>query len=154
MSRLLRLGLLGAHVLGRADHGAEAGHERLLGQLRPGGLGHAEVDDLGHRLVVVEGDQDVTGLMSRWMIPFWWACWIAWQTGTNSSSRCRGVSRRSSQNVVMGMPLTSSMTKKGRPTVGGAGVEDPGDVGVVHHGQGLALGLEAGEDGCGSPCRP
>ena len=30
------------------------------------------------------------GLMSRWMMPFWWACWIAWQTGTNSSSRCRG----------------------------------------------------------------
>ena len=25
------------------------------------------------------------------MIPFWWACWTAWQTGTNSSSRCRGV---------------------------------------------------------------
>ena len=24
------------------------------------------------------------------MIPFWWACWIAWQTGTNSSSRSLG----------------------------------------------------------------
>jgi hypothetical protein len=21
------------------------------------------------------------GFKSRWMIPFWWACWIAWQTG-------------------------------------------------------------------------
>src|SRR5205823_4061016 len=21
------------------------------------------------------------GLMSRWMMPFWWACWIAWHTG-------------------------------------------------------------------------
>ena len=31
------------------------------------------------------------GLTSRWMIPFWWACWMAWQTGTNSSSRCFGV---------------------------------------------------------------
>ena len=30
--------------------------------------------------------------------------------------------------------------------VGGAGVEDAGDVLVVHHGQGLALGLEAGDD--------
>ena len=29
------------------------------------------------------------GLMSRWMIPFWWACCTAWQTGTNSSSRSR-----------------------------------------------------------------
>ena len=54
--------------------------------------------------------------MSRWMTPFWWACWIAWQTGTNSSSRCRGVSLRASQNWVIGTPLTSSMTKNGRPS--------------------------------------
>ena len=78
------------------------------------------------------------------MIPFWCACWIAWQTGTNSSSRCRGVSRCSSQYSVIGTPLTSSMTKNGRPSAC-AGVEDLGDVGVVHQGQGLPLGLEAGE---------
>ncbi len=30
------------------------------------------------------------GLMSRWMIPFWCACWIARHTAMNSSSRCRG----------------------------------------------------------------
>ena len=30
------------------------------------------------------------GFRSRWMIPFWCACCTAWQTGTNSSSRCRG----------------------------------------------------------------
>ena len=30
--------------------------------------------------------------------------------------------------------------------LGGAGVEDPGDVGVVHQGQGLPLGLEPGDD--------
>ena len=30
-----------------------------------------------------------------------------------------------------------------------AAVEDPGDVGVVHQGQSLPLGLEAGEDGAG-----
>ena len=33
------------------------------------------------------------------MIPFWWACCTAWQTGTNSSSRSRGVRRLSSQYV-------------------------------------------------------
>ena len=27
-----------------------------------------------------------------------------------------------------------------------AGVEDLGDVGMIHHGQGLALGFEAGDD--------
>ena len=39
--------------------------------------------------------------------------------------------------------MTSSITKYGRPVVGRAGVEHPGDVGVVHHRQRLALGLEA-----------
>src|SRR5262245_5585735 len=55
------------------------------------------------------------GLMSRWTMPFWWACWIAWQTGTNSSRRCRSVSRRSSQKVVIGTPGTNSMAKNGTP---------------------------------------
>ena len=36
-------------------------------------------------------------------------------TGTNSSSRSRGVSWLASQNRVMGTPWTSSMTKYGRP---------------------------------------
>src|SRR5262249_40030222 len=40
----------------------EAGVQRLLGQLRAGRLDHAEVDDLGHRLAVVQRDQDVGGL--------------------------------------------------------------------------------------------
>ena len=53
------LGLLGAHVQRRADHLAEAGEERLLGQLLTDGLGDAEVDDLGHRHAVVQRDQDV-----------------------------------------------------------------------------------------------
>gem|GEM_PF-1676472 len=26
------------------------------------------------------------GLMSRWMMPFWWACWMAWQTWLNNSN--------------------------------------------------------------------
>ena len=32
------------------------------------------------------------------------------------------------------------------PAIGGPGVEDLGDIGVVHQGQGLALGLEPGDD--------
>ena len=38
------------------------------------------------------------------------------------------------------------MTKYGRPVAGRAGVEHLGDVRVVHQGQRLPLGLEAGED--------
>ena len=59
MSRLVDLGLLGRHVLQRADDLAEAGEQRLLGERLPGRLGHAEVDDFGHRLAVVERDQHI-----------------------------------------------------------------------------------------------
>src|SRR5262245_56228960 len=55
------------------------------------------------------------GLRSRWMTPLWCACCTAWQTGTNSSSRCRGVSLLASQYSVIGTPWTSSITKYGRP---------------------------------------
>ena len=88
------------------------------------------------------------------MIPFWWACWIAWQTGTNSSSRWRGVRWLSSQYLVIGTPLTSSMTKYGRPCPCAPRVEHLGDVRVVHQGQGLPLGLEAGDDLPGVHARP
>jgi hypothetical protein len=37
------------------------------------------------------------GLISRWMMPFWCACWMAWQAGTNNSRRCRSESWASSQ---------------------------------------------------------
>ena len=56
---VVQLRLLGAHVLQRADHRAELGEQRLLGQLLAGRLGHAEVDHLRHRLAVVQGDQHV-----------------------------------------------------------------------------------------------
>ena len=49
------------------------------------------------------------------MIPFWWACWTAWQTGIINSKRSRTVNSCSSQKVVIGTPLTNSITKKGRP---------------------------------------
>ena len=86
------------------------------------------------------------GLRSRWMIPFWWACCTAWQTGTNSSSRSRGV--RLVLVAVAGDrdALDQLHDEVGPARVGRAGVEDLGDVGVVHQGQGLPLGLEAGED--------
>ena len=71
---------------------------------------------------------------------------MAEQTSANSSSRWRVVNCCSSQNCVIGMPFTSSMTKYGRPLVRGAGVEDSGDVRMVHHGQRLALGFEARDD--------
>ena len=56
------LGLLGAHVGRRADHGANWVKSGLLGEPLVGGLGDAEVDHLGHGPAVVQRDQDVRGL--------------------------------------------------------------------------------------------
>ena len=88
------------------------------------------------------------------MMPFWWACCIAWQTGMNSSSRSAEsqlVRHRSSW--VIGTPLTSSMTKKGRPESGCPPSSTLAIFGMIHQGQGLPLGLEPGQDLHSSPCR-
>ena len=53
--------------------------------------------------------------MSRWMMPFWCARWMAWQTGVNNSNRSTMDSRCSSQERVRVLPRTSSITKNGRP---------------------------------------
>src|SRR5262245_31101527 len=85
------------------------------------------------------------GLRSRWMTPFWWACWTAWQTGMNSSRRAR-------RELVLIAELgdgdaLDQLHDEVRPTGRGrAGVEDLGDVGVVHQRQRLPLRLEPGQD--------
>ena len=85
------------------------------------------------------------GLRSRWITPFWCACWTARQTARNNASRSLVVIRLRSQYWVMGAPSMYSITKYGPPFGGRAGVEDLGDVRVVHHRQRLALVGEAGE---------
>ena len=85
------------------------------------------------------------GLRSRWMIPFWWACCTAWQTATNSSSRARTGSRWRSQYSVIGSPLDQLHHEERLAGLGGAAVVDAGDVGVVHQGQRLPLGVEPGQ---------
>ena len=84
--------------------------------------------------------------MSRWIMPFWWACWIAWQTGTKSSSRSRGGKLALVAVVGDGNALDELHDEERPAGVGAAGVQHAGDVGVVHQRQGLALGLEAGDD--------
>ena len=54
--------LFRAHVGRRADHVLEAGEERLLRQLLPQRLGHAEINHLGHRLAVMQRHQHVARL--------------------------------------------------------------------------------------------
>ena len=56
------------------------------------------------------------GLMSRWMMPFWWACCTPSQTCMKSFNRSPVLRRWTSLYSVSGTPLTYSMTKKGRPS--------------------------------------
>jgi hypothetical protein len=53
------LSLLRTHVGRRPHRLAELGYQGLLGEPLAGGLGDAEVDDLGDRMAVGLGDQDV-----------------------------------------------------------------------------------------------
>ena len=85
------------------------------------------------------------GFRSRWMIPFWWACWTAWQTDTNSSSRAFTVSRCLVAVVGERHPLHQLHDEERLSGRGEAAVVDAGDVGVVHQRQGLPLGVEPGQ---------
>ena len=71
---------------------------------------------------------------------------MALQTWTKSSSRCR--TERLVRVAELGDRLARHQLhhEVGPAGVGGAGVEDLGDVGMVHQRQRLALLLEAGDD--------
>ena len=84
---------------------------RPLGQLLADGLGHAEVDDLGDRAIVVVGHQDVGGLQVAVDDPLLMGVLDGLANGDEQLQPLRGVRRCSSQYWVIGTPLTSSMTK-------------------------------------------
>ncbi len=71
---------------------------------------------------------------------------MAWQTWMNSSSRCG--SREIVLVAVLGDRHAADQFHDEVRTAcfGRAGVEDLGDVGMIHHGQRLAFRLEAGDD--------
>src|SRR5262249_2092005 len=89
------------------------------------------------------------GFRSRWMIPFWWACWTAWQTGRNRASRSSTLSRASSQYLVKGMPFTNSMTKNGRPLSVGPPSRTLAIVGWSMRARGWRSDFEAGQESLG-----
>ena len=86
------------------------------------------------------------GLMSRWTMPLVWACWIASHTSAKSSSRC--FEPKPSLIAVFGDGYARHVFhhEVGAAVLAGSRVEYLGDGGVVHEGQGLTLGLEAGQD--------
>ena len=89
------------------------------------------------------------GLMSRWMMPFWWACWIAWQTLVNRPSRARRV-QLLGVAVLQDRHALDVLHDEVRTSVrGAAGIEHLGDVRMIHQRQRLTLRLEASDDPLG-----
>ena len=88
------------------------GEQRPLGQPLVDRLGDAEVDDLGHRLAVVERDQDVRRLDVAVDDPLLVG---VLDRLADRDEQLQPLARASaglrSQYSVMGTPLTSSMTK-------------------------------------------
>ena len=120
------------------------GEDRLLGQLLLGGFGHTEINHHGHGHASVERDQNVGGL----------------EIPVNDPLLVRALDRLADDNEKLDPLLgrkTVPVAKLGDghalnqfhhevrpPGVGRPAVEHLGDVRVVHQGQGLPLGLEAG----------
>ena len=115
----------------------------------PCGLRQAEVDDLGHGAVVVGGDEHV-----RWLDV---AVDDAFLMGVldrlaNRHEELQTLAEREPLLVaILGdrRPLDQFHHEKRTPRGRAARVQHAGDIGVVHHGQCLPLGLEAGQDGLG-----
>src|SRR5438132_376878 len=76
------------------------------------------------------------GLTSRWMIPFWCACWIAWHTGTNSSSRWRGGGGGRPGLAGCGGPWAVRRVR------GGVTCRGRGHERAVHRGGGVVVGAK------------
>ena len=86
------------------------------------------------------------GLRSRWMIPFW--CGVLHGRADLAEERQPGVEVEAVGVAVLGdRDPFHQLHDEERAAVGGrAGIEDAGDIGVLHQRQGLALGLEPGQD--------
>ena len=147
-SRALKLACSGAMYSGVPATLPKAREQAVLGQLQPAGrLGQAEVDHLGDRLAVVALDQDVRGLEVAVDDPL-----LVRVLHRRADLAEQGQPLGEAQPVLVAVvgqrdALDQLHDEEGAAGVGGAGVEDLGDVGVVHQGQGLPLGLEPGQDG-------
>ena len=135
-------GLLRAHVARRAQHHADPGEHRFRVQALRDSFGYAEVDDAGHGLAVDFGDQDVGGLEVTVDDGFLVSVLYAFADFDEEL-----------QPLAHGKPVPVAVGRDGNTVdvfhgeiraafLGGAGVENFGDGGVVHQGECLAFRLE------------
>ncbi len=138
--------LLRGHVQRRADHLGEVREQRLLGQRLAGRLGDAEIDHLHHRRAVVQRRQHVGRLDVAMDDAFLVGVLHCLAHGNEQLQPLLGGELAPITNVGDGNAL-DQLHHEVRPTsLRRAAVEHPGDIGVVHEGQCLALRLEPGYD--------
>ena len=108
--------LLRAHVFRRPEHDAELRMQRAFGEPARGGFATPKSITFATGWSSCRVTRMFDGLRSRWMMPFWCACWTAAQTCRNSSRRA---GNRQAQLVAVPRDRQArdrSMTKKGRPS--------------------------------------
>ena len=146
---MVERGLLGAHVRRRADDLLEPGVQGHFGECHARRLRDAEVDHLGHRLVVVQGNQHVRGLDVAVDDAFLMGVLDCVADGHEEfealfGRHLPGVAELGDRRAL------HQFHYEERPAVGGgADVEDAGDVRVVHHRERLPFRFKAGDDGLG-----
>jgi hypothetical protein len=141
-------GLLGAHVLESADDGAELGDLGAVGEAQGGaidGAGDAEVDDLGGGLAVIDGDEDVGGLDVAVDDAALVRVLDGLADGDEEAEAGWDVEMGGIAVLRDGDAVDELHDEVEAAGVGGSGVERTGNEGVVHEGERLALGLEAGD---------
>ena len=145
--------LFGAHVLERSD---ELGVERMStreGRIGTECLGHSEVDDLGDRLTVLRGDEDVRRLQIAVQDPAR-VCMLDSATDLDEEPEPRVEVEAMPVAVGRDGRAVHELHREPRRAVGiGARIEHGGDVSVLESREGLALGFESAEHGAGVDSR-
>ena len=143
------LRLLRAHVGRGAYEQFEGGEERFVGQSLIGRFRDAKVNHLGHRFAILERDQDVR----RFDIAVDNALLVRVLQGmADLDEEVEPLLGREMILVaVVGDldPPHQFHDEVGPAGVGRARIQNPGDIRMVHEGQRLPLGLEAGDDSLG-----
>ena len=138
--------LFGAHVSGGADERFKLREEGLVRQPPFGGLRNSKINHLRHGHAVVDGHEDVRRLDVAVDDPFL----VRVLDGlANLDEQVEPIARGKPGFVTILRDLDAAHQfhdEVGPAGVGCAAIEHLGDVGMIHHGQCLALGFEAGND--------
>ena len=139
-----RVGLLGRHVRGSADDRPGVGQAQV-GEPLFRRLGDPEVDHLGRGPAVYLGDHHVAGLEVAVDDPLLVS--VLHRLADRDEQLQAGLDRQPFAVAVFGDRLAADQLhhEERLAGLGGAAVVDAGDVGVVHQGQRLPLGVEPGQ---------